>query len=106
MLEDAPDNIILKELERESYKWNGETPEWREVQIIGSMIYNAENFNRFIDIRSLGGDSFTDKLINTYIEIPQAERIHIKSYERDAKKYDFIKSRVLDARKFLKTIYK
>ena len=106
MLEDAPDNIILKELERESYKWNGETPEWREVQIIGSMIYNAENFNRFIDIRSLGGDSFTDKLIDTYIEIPQTERMHIKSYERDSKKYDFIKSRVLEARKFLKTIYK
>jgi hypothetical protein len=106
MLEDAPDNLVLAALEKEGYKHkDGLTPEWIEVEIIKNMIYTKENFIRFLDIRCLGGDELTEKCIESFIEIPQAERISIKTFKRDAKKYDFVKSRVTMARTFLKTIY-
>jgi hypothetical protein len=106
MLTDAPDEIVLKELERESYKhFGGETPEWREVQIINSMIFDKTNFERFINIRGLGGDELTDKLIDSFVHIPIEERVHIKRFERDKAKYLQLTKRITEARDFLKTIY-
>lgn len=106
ILSNAPDELVLKELEKESYKhFGGETPEWREVQIIGSMIFDKENFNRFVDIRGLGGDELTDKLIDTFVEIPLAERIHTIEVKRDKDKINQLYKRIKEARTFLKTIY-
>lgn len=106
MLTGAPDELVLKELERESYKhFGGETPEWREVQIINSMIYDQDNFERFINIRGLGGDEFTDKLIDSFVHIPINERIHVKNFERDKTKYDQLTKRITEARTFLKLTY-
>lgn len=106
MLEDAPDSIILNALEKESYKYNGETPEWIEVEIIKSMVYDKANFERFINLRGLGGDELTDKCIDRFIEVPQSERINIKYYERNAVQYEFIVSRIREARNFLKKHFK
>lgn len=105
MLEDAPDNLVLAALEKESNKHVGETPEWIEVEIVKNMIYTKENFFRFLDMRSLGGDELTDKCISTFIEIPQTERISIKTFKRDAIYYEFITKRVQLAREFLKKTY-
>jgi len=106
MLEDAPDNLVLAALEKESYKHGGTTPEWIEVEIIKSMIYTKENFNRFVNnIRSLGGDELTDKCIDSFIEIPQTERISIKTFKRDPIYYEFVTKRVTMAREFLKKTY-
>lgn len=104
-LNDAPDSIVLKELEKESYNHqNGETPEWIEVEKIKEMIYTYENFERLINIRGLGGDELTDKCIDSFIEIPENERIFIYSFKRDKEKYNLIVNRVLEAREYLKSI--
>jgi hypothetical protein len=105
MLEDAPDKIILAALEKESYKHNGETPEWIEVEILKNYIYTKDNFFRFLNIRGLGGDELTEKCINSFIEIPQKERISIKTFKRDKIYYEFITKRILLAREFLKKTY-
>ena len=101
VLEDAPDLNIFKEI-----NYAGEIEEWEEVQIIANMVYTKESFFRLIDTQGLGGDVKTDKLINNFIEIPYFERIHAKQFARDSAKYEFIKSRIIEARNFLKSIYK
>lgn len=105
MLEDATDNIVLAALEKESNKHGGDTPEWIEVEIIKNMIYTKDNFFRFLDMRSLGGNELADKCIETFIEIPQIERISIKTFKRDPIYYEFITKRVQLAREFLKKTY-
>jgi hypothetical protein len=105
ILENAPDEIVLKELEKQGYDYNGETPEWLEVQIITSLIYDRENFERFINIRGLGGDEITDRLIDMFVEIPKSERIFIREFKHDESKYKFGVERVKAAREFLKSNY-
>lgn len=106
VLTDAPDEIVLKELERESYNHpNLETPEWREAQIITQLIYDKDNFERFVSIRGLGGDEFTDKVLDSFIHIPIEERVSIKEFKYDHLRMEFIEKRIKEARTFLKTIY-
>lgn len=106
ILTDAPDEIVLKILESESYKHpNLETPEWREVEIITQLIFTQTNFDRFISMRGLGGDEFTDRLIDSFVHIPIEERISEKSFEFDPKMIEFRNLRINEARNFLKTIY-
>lgn len=105
-LNDAPDSMVLEALERETYKWpERETPEWREVQIAKNMIFTHENFDRFVQIRGWGGDELTDKLIDLFIEVSPEERIKTFEFTQDQAKEDFLVKRVVDARKYLKTLY-
>lgn len=103
MLSDAPDEMILKTLEIESYK--GDVPEWREVQILTDMIYTKENFERFINIRGLGGDEFTDKLIDSFVHIPIEDRVFIRPFTAHDETLKFMQSRVIEMRNYLKSIY-
>jgi hypothetical protein len=103
ILSDAPDEMVLKSLEIENYK--GDVPEWREVQILTDMIFTQENFDRFINIRGLGGDEFTDKLINRFVPIPIEDRICIREFTAHDETLKFMQSRVIEMRNYLKTIY-
>jgi len=106
VLIDASDEDVLKALERESFKHaDRETPEYLEVEIIKDMIYSTENFERFITIRGLGGDELTDRLIETFIDIPFEERFHIVDIPFSQDRMNFIETRVKEARTYLKTIY-
>ena len=107
ILYDAPDEVILKELEKESYKHpDRETPEFIEVEILKNMIFTQSNFNRFVELRALGGDELTDLSINSFIEIPIEERIVRYTFKSDKDILSKIKGRVNDARAYLKTKYK
>ena len=107
ILYDAPDEVILKELERESYKHaDRETPEFIEVEILKNMIFTQSNFNRFVELRALGGDELTDLAINSFIEIPIEERILRYTFKSDKDILSKIKERVSEARSYLKTKYK
>ena len=103
ILSDAPDEMVLKSLEIESYKCD--VPEWREVQILTEMIYTRENFERFINIRGLGGDEFTDRLIDSFVDIPLNERIFYRDYNAHQESLELMQSRVIEAREYLKQIY-
>jgi hypothetical protein len=100
VLEDAPDLNIFKEI-----NYAGDIEEWEEVQIIANMVYSQSTFDRLIETQGLGGDVKTDKAIKSFIEIPASERLHAKQFSRDSAKYEFIKTRINEARKFLKSIY-
>jgi hypothetical protein len=102
VLTNAPDALVFKELERESYKHpDYETPEWIEVDIIKSMIFTKDEFMKFVNNRGLGGDEITDRMIETFIEIPIQDRIKIYDIERDQDAIDLIYKRVEMARNYL-----
>ncbi len=102
VLTNAPDALVFKELERESYKHpDYETPEWIEVDIIKSMIFTKDEFMKFVNNRGLGGDEITDRMIETFIEIPIQDRVKIYDIDRDQDKIDLIYKRVEMARNYL-----
>ena len=106
MLMDAPDEVILKELEKESYKHpDRETPEFIEVQIIKNMVFSHANFTRLIDLRALGGDKLSDMAIDSFIEIPINERVKRYQFKVDVDIEHEMQNRVLMAREYLKQTY-
>lgn len=106
-LNDAPDEMVLEALERESYNHpERETPEWIEVEKIKDMVFTRQSFERIINYRGIGGDELTDKCIETFIEIPEQERVFVYDFVREKSKYDLIVARILEARIYLKGIYK
>ena len=106
VLIDASDEDVLRALERESFNhMDRETPEYIEVGIIRNMVYSQKNFDRFITIRGLGGDRLTDRLIETFIEIPLEDRFHIVDIPYSEDRMRLLETRVKEARQYLKTIY-
>jgi hypothetical protein len=106
ILSDAPLSMILDTLHREDYKWQDfDTPEWRKVQIISEMVFTEDNFMQIISDEGLGGDEFTDKLINRFVPIPIEDRIFIREFTAHDETLKFMQSRVIDMRNYLKTIY-
>ena len=100
---DAPDEMVLKAIESENYKWPGlETPEWRQVEILINMVYTRESFDRLVLNLGLGGDPLTDRLIDLFVEIPIEDRTKVYEFTHDQPKEDFIISRVVMARDYLK----
>ncbi len=105
-LNNATDDLVLKALERESYNHiERETPEWIEVEIIKEMIFTKSEFERFVNIRGLGGDELTDRCIETFIEIPEKDRIFVYDFTHDNDKYNLMINRVKEAREYLKRIF-
>lgn len=107
-LTDAHDDIILDELHKESYKWpKGETPEWKEIEIVKNMIYDRENFKRWISYRNWKGeDEISKSLVRTFVHIEQKERLFIYTFERDKAKTELCYTRIEEARSFIKKRYK
>ena len=106
-LNDAPDTMVLEALERESYKHpERETPEWIEVELIKEMVFTQQSFERILNYRGLGGDELTDRCINTFVEIPENERIFVYNFTHDKEKYNKIVERVTEAREYLKRTFK
>jgi len=106
VLNSAPDEVLFRELERESFKHpERETPEWIEVEIIKNLVYTESEFMRFINLRGIGGDDITDKAIESFVEIPLTERIYILEFGHDTETVMQIENRVIDAREFLKQYY-
>lgn len=106
VLLNLPDSMLLKKIEKESYHYNGDIPDYEVVKMVNLHIFDVDNFTRFLEICPVAIQS--DKaleLVSKFIHIPIEERIHIKTFERDKAKIDHIYSRVETAREFLKTIY-
>lgn len=105
MLNDAPEEMILKEVEKESYKHKDrETPDYIVAQLLKNLIFSSRNvYDYYCNLFALGGDSLTDKIMNSFIEIPQQDRIKIYSFDYDDIILEKIKQRVIDARNYLKS---
>ena len=72
VLVDNTDDAILLELQRESYKWHeGDTPNWRELQIVKEHIFTQERFDQFIQLRGCTPiDDESKKVYESFVEIP------------------------------------
>jgi hypothetical protein len=107
VLLNLPDNMLLKKIEKESYHYNGDIPDYEVVKMVNLHIFDTDNFVRFLEICPVAIQSEKAlALVSKFIHIPIEERINIKTFERSKDKIDAIYSRVKDARTFLKTIYK
>jgi len=107
VLIDASDEDVLKALEKESFNHRDrETPEYIEAGILRNMIYSQANFDRFVSIRNLGGDKLTDRIIETFIDIPFEDRFHIVDVPFSKERMNLLEIRVKEARAYLKTVYK
>lgn len=106
-LTDAHDDIILDALHKESYKWpKGETPEWKEIEIVKNMVYDRENFKKWIGYRDWKGeDEISQGLVRTFIHIEPKDRLFTYTFDRDMAKIELCYSRIIEARKFINENY-
>lgn len=103
-LTDAPDHMILKELERASYNYDNDLPDFIGIRIVINMIFDIDNFNRFMELAPID-KSKVQKQINSFVHIPKEKRIHYTEFERDKAKTDLIYKRILEAREFINQLY-
>lgn len=106
-LTDAPDSMVLNELEKASYRYGGELPDIIGYQIIFNMIFDQDHFRQFIEMQ--GQISTNSKqaiyMQNRFVHIPELDRVHCVQFDRSDTQYQQLTSRIKQAREFLKTIY-
>lgn len=110
ILLDNTHDAILQELYRESYKWkDGETPTWRELQIIKSHTYTKSDFDNFINLRGCAPITDQDQEVyDSFIEIPMnEERLIEHTFTRDEVEQDILdaRKRMDECRLYLEMIY-
>lgn len=103
-LTDTPDEMILKQLEKEAYNWGGDLPDFIAIRTIINSIFDKDNFHRFLDLAPINRDK-VKKQIDNFIHIHKGERVYKVRYSRDQAKTDLMYSRIKDSRQFLKTIF-
>lgn len=106
-LTDAHDDVINDALHKELYKWpKGEIPEWKEIEIVKNMVYDRENFKKWIGLRDWkGDDKVSEGLVRTFVHIEPKDRLFMYSFDRDPNKTKLLYSRIDEARQFIKTTY-
>jgi hypothetical protein len=102
-LVNTPDNLIIRELEIESWKWpERDTPNWRELEIVQNHIFDKENFERFVGMRGcLPMDEESLEVYDGFVEIPMSERIYEQHFEYSAVDMALVVSRVIACRKYM-----
>lgn len=107
LLVNNTNDSILGLLHRESYSWkDGETPQWREIEIIKEHIFDKESFTQFCDLRFFTGlDEEGQKKFNSFIEIPKEERIIEHTFERNESEIDDLKKEIDKARIYMAILY-
>ena len=103
-LTDAPDHLILKELEKAAFPYNGDLPDFIGIRIIINMIFDRDNFNRFLEMAPIDLNK-VQKQINSFKHIEKKNRIIYRAFKRDAAKTKLMYSRIDEARNFLSSIY-
>lgn len=103
-LTDAPDHIILKELERTANNFDGDLPDQIAIRIIINMIYDIDNFHRFLELAPIDRRA-VEKQINSFVHIPKERKVHQVVFGRDKTKTDLLYRRIEEARQFISDIY-
>jgi len=103
-LTDCPDHLILKDMERAAYQYDGDLPDFIGIRIIINAIFDKDNFHRFLEMAPIDLDK-VKKQIDSFVHIPKERRIHQVSFTRDEAKTKLMYSRINEARTFIKSIY-
>lgn len=100
-------DAVLLDLHRESYKWQeGDTPEWRELQILKNHVYTKETFDEFIHLRGCGPiDDDAKKVYDSFVEIPLKDRLIEHTFERNEDEIQEARTRMDECRIYLEMIY-
>ena len=100
-------DAILTILHRESYKWkDGDTPAWRELQLIKEHIYTKDAFEEFVNLRGIGPVcEKSKKVYDSFVEIPMEERLIEHTFQRDESDIQKIRTRIDECRIYLEMIY-
>jgi hypothetical protein len=106
LLNNTPSQVLL-DLHRESYKWDeGDTPVWRELQIIKNHIYTKKEFDEFCTMR--GGipvEGKAKEVYDSFVEIPNKDRIIEHSFARNEEEIQAVHKRIDECRLYLQMIY-
>lgn len=106
LINNTTDNI-LDLLYRESFRWpNQETPTWREIEIVKNQLFTKTEFEEFIAMRSiLPVDEKSEDQYNSFVEIPEEERLIEHVIDRNEAEINDIKIRIDQCRLWLKIKY-
>ena len=107
---DSPDDILLDELYRESFKWaEQEVPAWRELQIIRKHKYDADEFKRVVEMRGHSTAHKTcekaAKIISSFKALEINERVIEHTFPRNEERIAEIKAECDKCRKYLEIMY-
>lgn len=102
-LTDAPDKMILTELEKAAYPYGGDLPDFIAIRIITNMIFDKDNFHRFLELAPIDRQAVSKK-IDSFVHIPKEKRVFCHSLERDQTKTELMYSRIEDARDYVESI--
>ena len=107
VLVDNTDDAILLELQRESYKWRGgDTPAWREIQIVKEHIYTKKRFEQFVEMRGcVPLDQQSINAYNSFKELPQKDRLIEHTFERNEEDIQAVYDRLDECRKYLEIVF-
>lgn len=106
-LTDASDSLVMTELEKAGYKYNGDLPDSVAIDITINMIFTKQRFNEFLEFAPIDlSNNYVKRKIETFVEIPEKNRVKKFEFKRDNELTDKLYSRVTMAREYLKTIYK
>lgn len=107
VLVDNTEDAILLDLHRESYKWqDGDTPAWRELEIVKEHVYTIDKFEEFVHVRGCNPiDDNSRKVYESFVEMPQEERLIEHTFERDEKDIQAARDRIDDCRLYMEMIF-
>ena len=107
VLVDNTVDAILLDMHRESYRWeNGDTPNWREIQILKDHVYTQKSFDEFIEMRGCQPiDEKAVEVYNSFVELPIEDRLIEHTYQRDQSEIERLTSRLNECRLYLELTY-
>lgn len=101
-LVNTPWHLISNELFKESYKHSDGTPAVIELNIIANMTYDRKTFEEHIERHGIDvKDGASLDIVNGFVEIPQEERMHEFTVERNDADIEKIYERVLKCREYM-----
>lgn len=105
ILINTPDDMILNELFKDSFKWDGnKAPLWATIEMVKQMIYDQKNFDRFLKENGFMPDEDDNEAIAIYqsfVEMPISERVHEKTIEHDEEKLKLGYARLDECRNYM-----
>lgn len=101
-LVNTPWHLISNELFKESYKHPDGTPAAIELNLIANMVYDRKTFEDYISKHGINTmDAASLDIVNGFIEIPQEERMHEFTVERNDADIEKIYQRVKKCREYM-----
>lgn len=100
-------DAILLDLHRESYKWqDGDTPAWRELEILKDHVYTQKAFDEFAEMRGcLPIDDKSINMYNSFVELEMNQRLIEHTFERDLVDEQKLLTRIDECRLYMAMIY-